>query len=76
MIMANDTALTYVFVQDEPWMFLDARKNPVNGRKVTYQLEDGTFIELDLTMLEYNNPASVKAKLDKSIKAHAALTGV
>ncbi len=73
--MANEQA-TYKLVQDEPWTFLDARKNPVNGRKLTYQLTDGTYVEIDVTMQEYHIPASVKAKLLVEIDAHKAITGL
>jgi hypothetical protein len=74
--MANATSATYKLVQDEPWMFLDARKNPVQGRKLTYQLSDGTYLELDMTVNEYHNPATVKAKLQTEIDAHTAITQV
>ena len=72
------TAITakYKLVQDEPWTFLDARKNPVTGRKLTYQLLDGTYIEIDLTVQEYHTPATVKAKLTAEIDAHEALTAI
>jgi hypothetical protein len=74
--MAVTGQTNYKLIQDEPWMFLDARKNPVNGRKLTYQLADGTYIELDLTVQDYHNPATVKAKLQAEIDAHDALTKV
>ena len=74
--MANTTGANYKLVQDEPWIFLDARKNPVNGRKLTYQLLDGTYLELDLTVQEYHNPATVKSKLNAEISAHESLTSL
>ena len=73
--MAAST-LTYKLVQDEPWVFLDARKNPVNGRKLTYQLSDSTYVELDVTMQEYHTPAAVKAKLQAELDAHQAILGL
>lgn len=74
--MANTTGATYKLVQDEPWVFLDARKNPVNGRKLTYQLDDGTYIELDLTVQEYHSVPILKAKLQVEIDAHNAIKAV
>jgi hypothetical protein len=74
--MATPNTVSYKLIQDEPWMFLDARKNPVNGRKLTYQLADGTYLELDLTVNDYHNPATVKAKLQAEIDAHLAITQV
>jgi len=74
--MAAPSNVTYRLVQDEPWVFLDARKNPVTGRKLTYQLTDGTYIEIDLTVQDYHTPATVKAKLQTEIDAHTALTQV
>ena len=67
--MAN----TYTLVQDEPWSFLDARKNPVTGRKLTFRLEDGTYVELDVTPQQYRDAKAVKALLDAEIAAHTAL---
>lgn len=63
-------------LQDEPWIFLDVRKTPVHGRKLTFQLDDGTNVELDLTMQEYRTPATVKARLATEITAHDALIGI
>jgi hypothetical protein len=74
--MAAPNTLSYKLVQDEPWMFLDARKNPVHGHKLTFQLSDGTYIEMDLTETDYHNPATVKARLQVEIEAHAALTAL
>ena len=72
-MMATTTGATYKLVQDEPWTFLDARKNPVSGRKLTYQLDDGTYIELDLTAQEYHSIPAFKAKLQAEIDAHNAI---
>lgn len=74
--MANTTGATYKLVQDESWVFLDARKNPVNGRKLTYQLDDGTYIEIDLTVQEYHSVPILKAKLQVEIDAHNAIKAV
>ena len=43
---------TYNIVQDEPWMFLDVRSNSVNGRKITFQIQDGTLFDVDVSMME------------------------
>ena len=64
---------TYNIVQDEPWMFLDVRSNPVNGRKITFQIQDGTLFDVDVTMVEYHNPSLIKAKIEKLIASHEAL---
>lgn len=74
--MANTTGATYKLVQDEPWIFLDARKNPVHGRKLTYQMDDGTYIELDLTVQEYHSLPLLKARLQAEIDAHNAIKAV
>ena len=74
MAIANE--LSYRLVQDEPWVFLDARKNPVNGRKLTYQLSDGTYLELDASMQEYANPSVLKPRLAALIKAHSDVAGL
>lgn len=60
----------YQIVLDESWVFLDARKNPVTGRKITFQLPDGTLSDVDVTMSEYGSPATVKAKILEKVKAH------
>lgn len=65
--------LRATLVQDEPWTFLDARGNPVVGRRLTFLLEDGTRIELDVTLQEYQNPARVREKLNALIRAHQDL---
>jgi hypothetical protein len=65
--------ISVTIVQDEPWVFLDARKNPVNGRKITGQLADGTYIDVDITEQEYKSAASVKAKLQEKAKSHYAI---
>ena len=74
--MANTGELSYKLVQDEPWVFLDVRKNPVNGRKLTYQLSDGTYLELDASMQEYANPTVLKPRLQALIKAHSDVAGL
>jgi len=74
--MEDKSTKAYSLVQDEPWMFLDVRKNPVHGRKLTFRLADATIVDLDVTMQEYNDPATVKGKLDAAMAAHHALTGL
>ena len=74
--MPEEKTMGYRLIQDEPWTFLDARHNPVHGRKLTYRLADGTAIEIDLTLDEYHAPATVKARLTSEIAAHAAIAGL
>jgi len=73
--MANETGNVAQLVQDEPWIFLDVRSNPVKGRKLTYRLEDGTLIEIDVTPAQYRDAAGVKARLQIEIEAHRRLAG-
>lgn len=63
----------YELLLDEPWTFLNARGNPVPGRRLTFQLGDDTIITLDVSKSEYRNIDAIKIKLDKEIKAHEAL---
>lgn len=60
-------------VVDDPNMFLDERGNPRTGRKLIFRLEDETAVEINLTMVEYRNPAIVKEKLTEMVAAHNAL---
>ena len=60
----------YKLVQDEPLIFLDARKNPVRGRRLTFEYEDGTMFEVDVTPSEYKNPEVIKKRLEEMIAAH------
>lgn len=69
-------AQKFTLVQDEPWIFLDVRKNPINGRKLTYRVEDGTVIEINVTMHEYGNVEAVKGKLRETLNAHAGVLGI
>lgn len=73
--MPDTNATAVQLVQDEPWIFLDVRSNPVKGRKLTYRLDDGTLIELDVTPAQYRDAAGVKARLQIEIDAHRRLAG-
>ncbi|MBU2060027.1 MAG: hypothetical protein KKB38_20120 [Gammaproteobacteria bacterium] len=63
----------YELVMDEPWTFLNARGNPVEGRRLTFQLADGTVVPVDVSKVDYRNPAVVKEKLEIEIEAHEGL---
>lgn len=67
--MAQD----YKLELDEPWTFLNARGNPIQGRRLTFELGDGTVVTIDVSMAEYRKPDVVKAKLQEQIEAHEAL---
>jgi hypothetical protein len=68
--------MNYTLLLDEPWTFLNARRNPVEGRKLTFELEDGTLVTLNVSMSEYRNPDKVRAKLQDEIEAHSALLSI
>lgn len=63
----------YILELDEPWTFLDKNKKPVQGRRLTYELGDGTIVHVNVTMSEYRSPESVKAKLTEAVEAHKAI---
>lgn len=65
--------MDYTLELNEPWTFLNARGNPVKGRRLTFKLGDGAVIELDVTKSEYHNPDTVKAKLLKEIAAYESI---
>ena len=71
--MAAELKQTAKLVQDEPWTFLNARHNPVSGRKLTYRLGDGTIIEIDVSAQEYLDPAIIKARLLAAVQAHTSV---
>lgn len=58
---------------DEAAVFSDARGNPRNGRRLGYRLEDGTLIEVYVTLEEYKNVETVKKKLKELVDAHSNL---
>lgn len=60
-------------VVDDPSMYLDDRGNPRTGRKLIFRGEDETSYEVNLTMVEYRDPAVVKARLIDLVNAHNAL---
>lgn len=72
--MAANNVSGVTLVQDEPWVVLDARKNPQQGRRLTYRLLDGTMIQLDVTNQEYMQADRVRAMLQEFIDAHSTLT--
>jgi hypothetical protein len=58
---------------NEPWTFLNARGNPVEGRRLTYRYVDGTVFTVDVSKADALKPEIVKAKLQEQIDAHEAL---
>ncbi len=71
--MPEEVEYNAELVQDEPWVVLDARHNPQPGRKLTYRLDDGTMIQLDVTRDQYRNTEQVMAMLREEIAAHNRL---
>lgn len=65
--------LDYSIVLDEPWTFLDARGNPVEGRRLTFELADGGIMIVDVSHANYSNLDLIVSKLEGKIEAHEAL---
>ena len=63
----------YKLVLDEPWTHLNARGNPVEGRRLTFQLADGTIVVVDVSHTDYTSKDVILAKLGEKIEAHKAL---
>lgn len=63
----------YTLQLNEPWTFLNARGNPVEGRRLTFELGDGTVVIVDVSSSDYLKPEIVKARLEKQIAAHGAI---
>ena len=63
----------YTLKLDEPWTFLNVRNNPVEGRRLTFQLADDTVLTIDVTKAQYRNREIVKALLMAEIEAHDSL---
>lgn len=63
----------YTFELSEPWTFLNARGNPVEGRRITFRYADGTVFTVDVSKADALKPEIVKEKLEKQIEAHEAL---
>ncbi len=59
----------YKIDTDEPWTFLDAKLSPVHGRRLTFVLDTGEVVMVNVTMTEYRNPDALKAKVEKEIAA-------
>jgi hypothetical protein len=49
--------------------FLNERSNPVDGYRVTFELENGFIDWVDLPRAQYN-PANVKKAIDEAAKVH------
>lgn len=65
--------LDYKLVLDEPWTFLDARGNPVQGRRLTFELTSGVIMTVDVSHANYANLDLIVSKLNAKIDAHEAL---
>lgn len=63
----------YKMVLDEPWTFLDARGNPVQGRRLTFELTSGVIMTVNVSHANYGNLDLIVAKLNEKIDAHEAL---
>lgn len=60
----------YQVVMRERQLFLDARNNPVNGYRVTFEMADGSVDWVDVSENMYLDPEFVKAKIEEKIEAH------
>ena len=71
--MAEDILTGAMLVVDDPCLFSDDRGNPKKGRLLVYRLADGTRLELQVTLTQYQEPASVRGRLLELAKAHDQL---
>lgn len=62
------TKSDYKILQRERWTFLDARGNPTDGYRVTFEMPDGTVDWVDVPKKQYK-----KATVDKAIEAAIAI---
>jgi len=69
-------AVKYTLVLDDPASYLDERGNPRTGRRLLYRGEDDSTYELTVSLTEYKDPDTVKAKLKALTDAHEALKEV
>jgi len=63
----------YVLELNELWTFLNARGNPVEGRRLTFRYKDGTMFTVDVSRADALKPDVIRAKLEEQIEAHEAL---
>lgn len=63
----------YTLELNELWTFLNARGNPVEGRRLTFRYVDGTMFVVDVSKVDALKPDVIKAKLEQQIEAHEAL---
>jgi len=63
----------YVLELNELWTFLNARGNPVEGRRLTFRYKDGTMFTVDVSKADALKPDVIRAKLEEQIEAHEAL---
>ncbi len=61
---------------DEPTTFLNERNNPVKGHHLTFELEDGTMVYLDVSRNVYLDQDKVLALVNEQIDAHERLLGL
>jgi hypothetical protein len=63
----------YVLELNEPWTFLNARGNPVEGRRMTFRYVDDTIFVVDVSKADALKLDVITAKLRDQIDAHEAL---
>jgi hypothetical protein len=63
----------YTLELNEPWTFLNARGNPVEGRRLTFRYVDGTVFTVDVSKGDALKPDVIRQKLEEQIEAHEAL---
>jgi len=63
----------YTLELNELWTFLNARGNPVEGRRLTFRYKDGTMFTVDVSKADALKPDVIRAKLEEQIEAHEAL---
>ena len=64
--------MTYKVTLVERATFLNERSNPVDGYRVTYQLDTGIVDWVELPKAAYN-AANVKAAIDAAVKLHETI---
>jgi hypothetical protein len=70
VVSSPNFPIAYTVINVEPWTFLDARNNPVNGYKVTYTYGEGYTDWVDVPEKVYN-AATVKRMIEERITKHA-----
>lgn len=73
MVQKGDK-MEFTIIQRERTTFLDARHNPVDGYRVTFELADGTIDWVDVPKSMYNKKNVDKA-IAKAVERHADVSG-